>query len=190
MAENIGPARQELALFMSAHPDLAKLSKADEAKFVELSKAAKMVGRSGQEKAFQAAHAEAIKKVAGDKAKAAGWKKWGVKAKSGHALLHNPDQVAGGHGAIDSLAPLKKPARPGANASDAEWEKFDQAQDKYLEDLSKYVGHSVVNSVIGAGWANKIPELKLEVTKPDNYTAPIYGLWLLRFKLGYAMKKK
>jgi hypothetical protein len=149
-----------------------------------------VVGRSGQEQEFQRLHAEGIHEVAEDdktKARWAGLHTWG---KSQYALLHNPDQVAGGHGTIASLTPVKKPTPP-ATPNEADQKRYEEdlkAWEKYKADLGKFVGQKWINSIIGGGWGSKIPSLRVEITKASNYNAPVYGLWLMHFKLGYVFK--
>lgn len=190
VAQNLGPAREKLREFMAQHGDLSKLDAAQEKEFVKLSNDAKMVGRSGQEKIFSSLHEDAIRILAKEKNAKSKWDDWGAKGKSLHALLHNPDQVAGGHGAIDPSSTVKKPVRPAETATDVEWAKYDAEYETYKAALSKFVGNSWINSIIGSGWGNKIPGLKAEITSTENYNSPVYALWILNLKLDHAFAKK
>jgi hypothetical protein len=190
VAQNIGPAREKLRAFLARHGDLSKLDAEQEKEFVNLSNAARMVGRSGEERIFNSIHKDEIDLLAQEKSDKNKWGAWGAKGKSLHALLHNPDQVAGGHGAIDPTSTVKKPVRPAESASDAEWAKYNAEHDAYKAALSKFVGNSWVNSIIGSGWGNKIPGLKAEITSAENYNPPVYALWMLNLKLDHAFAKK
>jgi len=190
-AEEVGPARDELKAFLDQHGDLTKLTKVEQDRFEKLTKKAKVVGRSGQEAEFAQLHAEGIKEILAEKAATKQWHGLHYWQRSRYALTHNPDQVAGGHGTIASLAPVKMPAKPDATANAADQQKYQddlKAWEKYKDDLSKFIGQKWINSIIGGGWGSKIPSLKAEITSAANYNAPIYGLWRLNFKLDYAKK--
>src|SRR5262249_51430389 len=142
-AEAIGPARAQLEEFLKQHGDLTKLTKEEKDDFEKLSKAAKVVGRSGQEAEFARLHAEGIKEVVAEREATKYWH--GLKHWQGtrYALLHNPDQVAGGHGTIDDLTPVKKPIPPDASANAADQQKYQddlKVWEKYKDELSKFIG--------------------------------------------------
>lgn len=84
-----------------------------------------------------------------------------------YAILHNPDQVAGGHGTVADLTPVKKPTPPTNPADVAEVAKFQadqKAWEDYKEKLSKFVGHSWINSIIGGSWGARMLTIKKELT--------------------------
>jgi hypothetical protein len=188
-AEEIAPSQAALKAFLKQHGDLGKLKPEEREQFITLSKKAKLVGRSGQEAEFRGLHEEGIKEVEAVFVNSKAWEnlyKWGG---STYALLHNPDQIAGGHGTIADFAPLKKPTLP-AHPNEADQKQYDQdlaAWKKYAEELSKFVGHKWINSIIGGGWGAKIPSLKADITNDANYNAPLYGLWQINFKLTYQL---
>ncbi|MBZ4422620.1 polymorphic toxin type 15 domain-containing protein [Myxococcus sp. RHSTA-1-4] len=62
------------------------------------------------------------------------------------AVLHNPDQVAGGE---DAFPELQFPA--GNDYTDAAWTRF-------FQQMRRYVGNSMVNSRIGEQWGNRMNE--------------------------------
>jgi hypothetical protein len=191
-AEAVAPARALLKAFLQQHGDLTKLTPKEQEEFARLSKAAKVVGRSGQEEEFQRLHAEGIRELSEDEQVKKRWEGLKVWGKTNYALLHNPDQVAGGHGTIADLTPVKQPTKP-TTPNEADEKKYQEdlkAWEKYKADLSKFVGQKWINSIIGGGWGSKIPSLRQEITKAANYTAPTFGLWLMHFKLGYAFTKK
>jgi len=150
-----------------------------------------MIGRSGQEKAFQELHAEALDEIAMMKGATGAWdglKFWHSKV---YALLHNPDQVAGGHGTVADLTPVKKPTPPAAVADIEEQKKFQadlKAWEEYKEKLSRYVGHSWINSIIGGHWGGRMRGIKADLTSTANYTAETYGLWQMNVRLDYTPK--
>ena len=178
-----------LEKFLKQHSDLSKLSVDEQKTFTRLAERAKAVGRSGQETEFQALHQEGIAEVVADRVRAGQWKGLHEWQGTAYALLHNPDQVAGGHGKIAELAPVKKPVKPSA-PSEAELKKFEEdrkAWQQYKAELSKFVGQKWVNSIIGGGWGSKIPSLRPEITSAANYNAEIYGLWRMNLKLSHVV---
>ena len=191
-AEQIGPARAQLKIFLEAHPDLAKLTAKEREDLATLSARARVTGRSGQEEEFQKLHAEGIQELTADEDLVKRWKGIKTWGSSNYALLHNPDQVAGGHGTIADLTPVKKPVKPKAptEADRNQYQSDLEAWEKYKADLTKYVGQKQINSIIGGGWGKKIVEVKSNYINGANYTSPTFGLWFMDFKLGYSFAKK
>ena len=189
-AEKIAPARAALKKFLAKHPDLARLSDKEKEKFSQLSAEAKVAGRSGEEKVFGNVHAKGLRMLEREKRTDAKWTAMAGKAKKLYALLHNPDQVAGGHGAIGDLTPVKKPRQPKApsKAEQKEYEADLKAWEAYLAKLEKFVGNSLVNSVLGGNW-KAIPAEQTVITNKDNYHAPLYALWKMNFKLTHVYGK-
>ena len=80
---------------------------------------------------------------------------------------------------------------PAPTATVEEKAKFDadlKAWEEYKEKLSKFVGHSWINSIIGGSWGMRMPTLKKELTGFSNYTAETYALWKMQLKLDYTPK--
>jgi hypothetical protein len=85
------------------------------------------------------------------------------------AVLHNPDQVAGGTGEIPPV-----PIPPGGEASVAEWEA-------YLDKLRPLLGAKRINSSIGASWPTRVDELYKHVAA--TYARAAWPIWKLQVDL-------
>jgi hypothetical protein len=129
-----------------------------------------VTGRFGNEAAWRQAHREGIEALhARLLAEDSRWKQISRDA-SRLAVLHNPDQVAGGPGDIPDI----DIPPPDTDRDSEEW-------DVYLDRLMQYIGASRVNSAIGSGWGHKIDDVYREVT--GEYQQPGWPIWRLNFKL-------
>ncbi|HET6232745.1 MAG TPA: DUF4157 domain-containing protein [Longimicrobiaceae bacterium] len=84
------------------------------------------------------------------------------------AVLHNPDQVAGGPGEIP-------PIRIPPTSDDVE------AWEQYMSDLEAVIGAARVNSSIGSNWGHKMPDIYTDIT--GRYPQPGWPIWRLNFNL-------
>jgi hypothetical protein len=99
-------------------------------------------------------------------------KEWRTLAKTGSdlAILHNPDQVAGGYDEWSAMP--KVPDDP----TDA------KAWEKYLSGLKKFFGPKNVNERIGTQWSAKIKEVALPAVRAE-VPPEAYAINRLNFKL-------
>jgi hypothetical protein len=86
------------------------------------------------------------------------------------AILHRPDQVAGGYDVWSDLP--KAPSRDDTK----EWQK-------YLEKLKKYFGPSVVNTAIGDQWRSRIYDSALPDVRKAVPVKASYPLHRLNLRL-------
>lgn len=132
-----------------------------------------VTGRFGDETAWREKHREGLEAlydrfVEGDKR----WKK--IAKDTGYmAVLHNPDQVAGGPGEIPEID------IPPSSDDEAAWEA-------YLDKLTQFIGAKRVNSAIGSAWGRKIDDVYKSVT--GAYKQPGWPIWRLNFKFNTAEK--
>jgi hypothetical protein len=85
-----------------------------------------------------------------------------VKETGDLAVLHDPDQIAGGHGDIEAMPVVKEPTD--ANDTDGH-----QAWREYLAKVKSHLGVRDINSSLGSQWKTRIAELYNKVTTdPDN----------------------
>lgn len=123
----------------------------------------RIVGRQNQEKAVRDKHKDNLKAFLKRQ------KDWNLLAKTGSdlAILHRPDQVAGG---FDAFEKLEVP--PGkVDDNDPEWIA-------YFKALRKMFGPAKVNSLIGTQWKGQIEELAshLRQVVPAKISHPIYQM--------------
>lgn len=123
----------------------------------------RIVGRQNQEKAVRDKHKDNLKAFLKRQ------KDWSLLAKTGSdlAILHRPDQVAGG---FDAFEKLEVP--PGkVDDNDPDWIA-------YFKALRKMFGPAKVNSLIGTQWKGQIEELAthLRKTLPAKMSHPIYQM--------------
>ena len=178
-AANLAPTRLKLASLLEDNETLNDLTPAQAKRFVELAKKAKVVGRSGDEKLWKEIHAAGIREVLATSKEEGEWS--GLKVFSWEKLapLHNPDQVAGGHGKIADITPVKKPT----SASD---KKAWKAWNDYVDKVREYVGPSWINSIIGGSWGNAIEGARKTVVKA--YPPPTFPLWMMNLALSWKQK--
>lgn len=130
-------------------------------------------------------HKEAIETIEADTALMQQWEGLTTTLKVSLALLHNPDQVAGGKGLFDlsALQPVAKPG-PGADASHV------QRWNDYLQRVKDHLGPQYVNGRLGGfpgkgerpdGWPAHLGELKLHVTNHHPQTA--HYIWRMSVSL-------
>jgi hypothetical protein len=178
-ARNLDKPRQKLADFLDDNGTLNDLTKAQAKRFVALAKQAKVVGRSGDEKLWKEIHAAAIREVFKTMGEEEEWQ--GLKVYSWEKLapLHNPDQVASGHGKIADITPVKKPTSDDDKKALKAWKE-------YVDKVRAFVGPSWVNSIIGGSWGNAILEAKKEIVQ--KYPPPTFPLWMMNIALGWVQK--
>jgi hypothetical protein len=91
------------------------------------------------------------------------------------AVLHDPDQIAGGHGDIPPL-PVVSAAGPGDADGHAAWRK-------YLADVKAHLGVLDVNSSLGSQWKNSVEGLYKAVLADPDVCQEAYGILKLKVKL-------
>jgi hypothetical protein len=153
-------------------------------KAVETAAKLKLTGRHDNVDAIRKQHGAAIKAIVTSKEYKELWAGLAEKGKSFQAILHDPDQVIGGHGMID-VSHLK--VVPYADKGDphyADWEA-------YLEEVKKLIGAQYVNSRLGGfagpgetreGWPTKIAAFKTWVEQQAKGPAA-YPIWLVHVLL-------
>jgi Domain of unknown function (DUF4157)/Novel toxin 15 len=78
------------------------------------------------------------------------------------AVLHDPDQIAGGHGDIEDLPVVKEPTDPSDSDGHDKWRQ-------YLRDIKAHLGVKDINGSLGSQWKHRIATLYDNVTNdPDN----------------------
>lgn len=104
-----------------------------------------VIGRHGDEEDFRSKHAAGLQAVLDKNAEK--WNLLDQRVKTSGAILHNPDQVAGGKGNIPDFEPVPAPGE----------EDFDEEKwEAYTKKLEKFIGSSKVNSTIGGQWSDKV----------------------------------
>ena len=134
-----------------------------------------VTGRWGDEASWREIHEEGIRRLYERLKQEDG--RWAAIAGSVEklAVLHNPDQVAGGPGEIPEIPP------PPMDADDPRWPS-------YLDKLEAVVGASRVNSSIGALWRTRVDTVYSEVTSSQNYPAMSRPIWRLNLRLSAVEK--
>ena len=134
-----------------------------------------VTGRWGDEASWREIHAEGIRRLY-ERLKQED-QRWAAIAGSLErlAVLHNPDQVAGGPGEIPEIAP------PPTDPADPRWPY-------YLDQLEAVVGASRVNSSIGALWRTNVNIVYTAVTSDENYPPMSWPIWQLNLRLSAAEK--
>jgi hypothetical protein len=120
-----------------------------------------VLGRRGgedDERGFRAAHRDGIAALV-TRLRAAG-QAWNLTlSESGRfkeAILHNPDQIAGG---VYQLPVFPAVPSPPVNGTQAEKDAYEA----YLTRLKSYVGALPVNSSIGSQWKDKVQQAGIDV---------------------------
>ncbi len=135
-------------------------------------------------------HAAAIKAIEADTAFLKRWEGLERNLKVSLALLHDPDQVAGGKGLfnLDEFQVVSEP-EPGAPADVV------QKWNDYITQVKGRLGPQYVNQRIGGfpgkgekpdGWPAHLNELKSYVT--GNYPEAAYFIWQLSVALRYNLR--
>ena len=97
-------------------------------------------------------------------------KDWSRLAKTGSdlAILHRPDQVAGGY---DAFEKLEEPPAAVTDFNDPLWIT-------YFQDLRKFFGPAKVNSLIGTQWKGQIEQLAahMKAAVPSRLSYPLYQM--------------
>jgi len=126
----------------------------------------RILGRQDQEKKVRDRHEKNLK------AFRVRQKDWSAVARntSELAILHRPDQVAGGY---DAFEKLKEPPASVTDYNDPEWMA-------YFAALRRMFGPAAVNSLIGKQWKQQIEGLATHMieTVPARMSHPIYSLSL------------
>jgi hypothetical protein len=124
----------------------------------------RILGRQDKEKKVRDKHEKNLK------AFRVRQKDWSAIAKSTSelAILHRPDQVAGGY---DAFEKLKEPPASVTDYNDPEWMA-------YFAALRRMFGPAAVNSLIGKQWKKQIEGLATHMIEkvPARMSHPIYSL--------------
>jgi Domain of unknown function (DUF4157)/Novel toxin 15 len=92
------------------------------------------------------------------------------------AVLHDPDQIAGGQGEIPALPVIKEPRSPSDSDGHEAWRE-------YLAKVKSHLGVLDINSSLGAQWKNHIEKLYTDVIKDPDNPQEAYGIRTLNVKL-------
>ncbi len=136
----------------------------------------KLKGRYGNERWWRDFHQEGLSALFNELTQADG--KWETIASrlSKVAVLHNADQVAGGHGNIPDV---NRVAKPQEGEPTEAWEA-------YLEQLESYFGPQSVNSAIGGAWKQEIEGVYSELSA--EYPKEAWPILTMNFRLSYFKK--
>jgi hypothetical protein len=99
-----------------------------------------------------------------------------VKETGDLAVLHDPDQIAGGHGDIDPLPVVKEPTDPNDTDGHKEWRA-------YLAKVKSHLGVKDINSSLGSQWKTRITELYNAVTQDPENPQEAYGIRTMNVRL-------
>jgi putative RNase toxin 15 of polymorphic toxin system len=85
------------------------------------------------------------------------------------AVLHDPDQIAGGHGDIAPLPVVKEPTDPNDSDGHASWRS-------YLAAVKSHLGVKDINGSLGSQWKQRIADLYNEITTDADCPQEAYPL--------------
>ena len=176
-AESHSEAHGDLAGLSGAVPEIEKGKKGGK---VEPKKMKPAGGRDGDEKDWAADHKGGKQAIVKQVLQLGGTiKEWeGIVEKTKDlAVLHDPDQIAGGHGEVPTFPIVEEPTGPDVTADNrAAW--LD-----YLSKVKSKLGVTKINSSLGSQWKTRIDELYSKViTDPENPQAA-YGIRKLNLEL-------
>jgi len=92
-----------------------------------------------------------------------------VKETGDLAVLHDPDQIAGGNGDILPLPVVKEPTDPNDTDGHELWRK-------YLTDVKAHLGVKDINGSLGSQWKTRISTLYTAVTQDPDNPQEAYGI--------------
>jgi hypothetical protein len=99
-----------------------------------------------------------------------------VKETGDLAVLHDPDQIAGGQGDIDPLPVVKEPTDPNDTDGHKEWRD-------YLAKVKSHLGVLDINSSLGSQWKDRITNLYNSVTQDPDNPQEAYAIRTMNVKL-------
>jgi hypothetical protein len=176
--------QSEVAGLVAAKPEIDKGKKGDK---VDAGKLQGAGGRAGNEKAWADKHRKAkeeiVRRVQEHDPAIKQW--WDIVQKAGDlAVLHNPDQIAGGKGEIEPLPEVVKEPK-GADDTPDNREKWEN----YLKKVREYFGVLAVNSSLGPQWDREIDTLYNNVRQDPDTPEAAYGIRNMNVELKAVDKK-
>ncbi len=175
-AKDVTSVSAEIQGYLDASEQVAA---ADAGSAVDPKKMAGAGGREDGQAAWANKHRKAkaalVKLLEKDDPLVADWQDI-VKKVGDLAVLHDPDQIAGGHGDIPALPVIKEPKTPSDSDGHEAWRE-------YLAKVKSHLGVLDINSSLGSQWKTRIEKLHADVIKDPDNPQEAYGIRTLNVKL-------